>query len=73
MGASDADDCTAAATPPGRAVGLPLGPVLALALWLVGPPAGFGDPAWLTAALTLLMAGWWMTGTVAGPRPRGGA
>lgn len=44
-----------------RAIGLVAGPIGAALLWAVGPPAGFSAPAWLTAALTLLMAIWWMT------------
>lgn len=47
--------------PPARGVGLWLGPLLALALLLAGPPAGFGDAAWATAALTVVMATWWVT------------
>ena len=44
-----------------RLLGLILGPVLALAAWWLGPPAGFSAVGWLTASLTVLMAVWWMT------------
>ena len=32
-----------------------------LLMLLMGPPASMGAPAWHVAALTLLMAIWWMT------------
>lgn len=44
-----------------RLIGLILGPLLAGLTLLLGPPPGFSEPAWLTAALTVLMAVWWMT------------
>lgn len=48
-------------TPPARLIGLAAGPLLALLTLGLGPPSGFSDPAWLTAAVTVLMAIWWMT------------
>jgi sodium-dependent dicarboxylate transporter 2/3/5 len=50
---------------PGRSrhqrIGLFLGPLIAIALLLVEPPAGLTDQAWRTAAIGLLMATWWAT------------
>lgn len=48
-------------TPPARLIGLAAGPLLAFLTLGLGPPPGFSDPAWLTAAVTVLMAVWWMT------------
>ena len=50
-----------------RAIGLVLGPVLALALIFIGTPDGLSDEAWRVAALLVLMAVWW--GTEAIPIP----
>ncbi|MDZ7642878.1 MAG: DASS family sodium-coupled anion symporter [Woeseiaceae bacterium] len=45
-------------------VGLGLGPLLALAMLLVGPAGELSQPAWHTAAMGVLMAIWWATEAV---------
>jgi sodium-dependent dicarboxylate transporter 2/3/5 len=42
-------------------IGLVLGPLLAGGLLMMEPPAGCSPAAWLTAAVTVLMATWWAT------------
>ncbi len=44
-----------------RRIGLLLGPALFLLMLLAPTPAGVAPPAWRTAALTVLMASWWLT------------
>ncbi len=45
----------------GQLIGLVLGPLLAGGLLLMDPPVGCGPTAWATAAVTVLMATWWVT------------
>jgi solute carrier family 13 (sodium-dependent dicarboxylate transporter), member 2/3/5 len=45
-------------------LGLVLGPSLFLIMLLAGPPDGVAAPAWQVAALTVLMATWWVTEAV---------
>ena len=45
----------------GQLIGLVLGPLLAGGLVLMDPPAGCSATAWATAAVTVLMATWWVT------------
>jgi solute carrier family 13 (sodium-dependent dicarboxylate transporter), member 2/3/5 len=45
-------------------IGLAAGPLMAGGMLLLGPPAGFGVDAWIVAALTLLMATWWVSEAV---------
>jgi sodium-dependent dicarboxylate transporter 2/3/5 len=57
------------AGPPGgyrraQAIGLALGPGIALALLLLPAPAGLETAGWRTAAIGLWMAAWWMTEAV---------
>ena len=47
-----------------QVVGLFLGPVIALAMLVLGPPDSLQDPAWRTAAIGVLMAVWWATEAV---------
>jgi solute carrier family 13 (sodium-dependent dicarboxylate transporter), member 2/3/5 len=47
-----------------RRIGLAAGPLAAAAMLAVGAPAGFGSDAWVVAALTMLMAVWWVTEAV---------
>ncbi len=42
-------------------VGLLLGPALFAVFLLTSPPLGVPEPAWRVAAVTLLMATWWVT------------
>lgn len=42
-------------------VGLLSGPIAAVSMLLMGPPAGLTEQAWITAACAALMAIWWMT------------
>jgi sodium-dependent dicarboxylate transporter 2/3/5 len=42
-------------------VGLLLGPALFAVVLLTSPPLGVPEPAWRVAAVTLLMATWWVT------------
>jgi sodium-dependent dicarboxylate transporter 2/3/5 len=44
-----------------RRITLWLGPLIALVMLLVGPPAGLSFAAWATAALLAWMALWWAT------------
>jgi len=44
-----------------RRTGLVLGPVLFVIALTLPPPAGVPDPAWRVAAVTMLMATWWVT------------
>ncbi len=44
-----------------KQIGLWLGPLLALAIQIPGPPDGVGLAGWGTASLLLLMAVWWAT------------
>lgn len=51
-----------AKTGPARArLGLVLGPLLFCAILLIGPPEGMAAAPWTVAALTVLMALWWVT------------
>jgi sodium-dependent dicarboxylate transporter 2/3/5 len=45
-------------------VGLWLGPLIALAMMVTGPPESLGSAGWNTAAMGLLMATWWATEAV---------
>jgi solute carrier family 13 (sodium-dependent dicarboxylate transporter), member 2/3/5 len=45
-------------------IGLIGGPAAAALMLLAGPPAGFTADAWAVAALTVLMASWWVTEAV---------
>lgn len=45
----------------GQLIGLALGPLLAGGLLALDPPAGCSPAAWATAAVTVLMATWWVT------------
>lgn len=45
----------------GQLIGLVLGPLLAGGLLVMDPPAGCSPTAWATAAVTVLMATWWVT------------
>jgi sodium-dependent dicarboxylate transporter 2/3/5 len=45
----------------GRKLGLALGPLLAGALLVLGPPSGLSGEAWTTVALLALMIVWWVT------------
>jgi len=45
----------------GQLIGLALGPLLAAGLFALDPPAGCSEAAWATAAVTVLMATWWVT------------
>lgn len=45
----------------GQLMGLLLGPLLAGGLLALDPPAGCSPAAWATAAVTVLMATWWVT------------
>jgi solute carrier family 13 (sodium-dependent dicarboxylate transporter), member 2/3/5 len=45
-------------------VGLFLGPLLALAMMLAGPPQGLSATGWMTASVGVLMATWWATEAV---------
>jgi solute carrier family 13 (sodium-dependent dicarboxylate transporter), member 2/3/5 len=47
-----------------RTVGLLLGPLIAGAMLAAGPPDGVIGEAWIVAALTALMALWWVTEAV---------
>ncbi len=42
-------------------IGLWIGLALFGSMLLLGPPASMAEPAWYVAALTILMAVWWMT------------
>ncbi len=42
-------------------IGLVLGPLIFAAMLLAGPPAGMAADTWTVAALTVLMALWWVT------------
>ncbi len=44
-----------------KTAGLALGPALAASMLLAGTPPGLSGPAWMTAALLVLMAVWWAT------------
>ncbi len=44
-----------------RWIGLIGGPLAAGIMLLAGPPAGLGQDAWFVAALTVLMATWWVS------------
>ncbi|MBK5942768.1 DASS family sodium-coupled anion symporter [Halorhodospira sp. 9621] len=44
-----------------RWIGLIGGPLAAGGMLLAGPPAGLGQDAWFVAALTVLMATWWVS------------
>ncbi len=48
-------------------IGLALGPALALAMLWWGPPAELATHAWAVAALTVLMATWWVSEAVPVP------
>lgn len=52
------------ALPGRRLTGLLLGPLLCLLLLVLPPPDGLDPAAWRVAALTLLMATWWVTEAV---------
>ena len=41
--------------------GVLAGGFIFVSMLIFGPPAGMGIPAWHVAALTILMATWWMT------------
>ncbi len=43
------------------AVGLIVGPAIAVSMLIVGAPGGWPQDAWFVAALALLMAAWWVT------------
>ena len=45
-------------------VGMFLGPLLALAMLLSGPPDGLSTAGWMTASVGVLMAVWWATEAV---------
>src|SRR5687768_7865390 len=45
-------------------LGLFLGPALFAAVLMLPPPLGVPDPAWRVAAVTILMATWWVTEAV---------
>lgn len=45
-------------------IGLVLGPLLALAVFLTDPPAGLAVEGWRVVALSLWMAAWWATEAV---------
>ena len=47
-----------------QVVGLFLGPLLAVTMIMIGPPSGLSEPAWMTAAVGILMAVWWATEAV---------
>ncbi|GEQ98920.1 di- and tricarboxylate transporter [Iodidimonas gelatinilytica] len=40
-------------------IGLVLGPVLAVLVFVLPPPAGLSDDAWIVVALAVWMASWW--------------
>lgn len=42
-------------------VGLALGPIVAIIMFVAGPPDSLSNAAWHTAAISLLMAIWWAT------------
>ncbi len=44
-----------------KSIGLVAGATAFIGMILMGPPAGMTEPAWQVAALTILMAIWWMT------------
>ncbi len=44
-----------------KSAGLILGALAFILMLTIGAPAGISTPAWQVAALTLLMAAWWMT------------
>ncbi len=44
-----------------KSTGLIIGALAFIVMLTLGPPAGITTPAWNVAALTLLMAVWWMT------------
>ena len=47
-----------------QAVGLILGPLLAVIMILAGAPAGLSEAGWMTASVGVLMAVWWATEAV---------
>ena len=50
-----------AAKTTGQRAGLALGPALAVAILLAGPPASLSFAAWVVVATLVLMAVWWVT------------
>jgi len=48
-------------------VGLVVGPMLALALWLLPAPAGLSEDGWIVVALAAWMAAWWATEAIPVP------
>jgi solute carrier family 13 (sodium-dependent dicarboxylate transporter), member 2/3/5 len=48
----------------GRRIGLALGPLLVVALQLVGAPEGLSREAWITVSVLALMVTWWVTDAI---------
>jgi solute carrier family 13 (sodium-dependent dicarboxylate transporter), member 2/3/5 len=42
-------------------IGLVLGPLLCVLIWILPPPAGLSEAGWATAGIATLMAVWWAT------------
>ncbi len=61
------DDQAKSAMATYQKVGLALGPLLFLVVFLTGPPAGLSLAGWRTVAVAALMASWWATEAIPVP------